>query len=380
MIMDNSKEEIDKIVKEKKSESPTEEVIENRVDELQNEEEKKRESQSNEQIDEESGIKKVEPKSTEIVKKNKLSEAKELIKNSKELVSKVETEVEECKVGVSKAAEEFDKAKRNFNNTTFKNSKMLLEKLGFDYSSYDEAEPFELSLDKDDSENFSVKDISSGKFTGFILALLVALATVGGLVYLALSKLNIKIDPKTITPETAMEHVDPVLNWIGTLGGHTGGNSMIGAIILGFSALLVAWLVYAVRVYFKENKNLQIAKQTLEKSKDYYLTKKEHKKEMQKIDSHLREATAEVGNFEAILNEKVGTLKRILHIEGEFDEDKEYHPSSKKIMRETEKIMQGIENLLNTAITKEGKLNSKSVQALSNAKAVYADYLARIYD
>jgi len=49
-------------------------------------------------------------------------------------------------------------------------------------------------------------------------------------------------------------------------------------------------------------------------------------------------------------------------------------------MRETEKIMRGIEKLLNTAITKNGKLNFQSVQALNNARAIYADYLARIYD
>ena len=206
------------------------------------------------------------------------------------------------------------------------------------------------------------------------------MATVGGLVYLALTKLNITIDPKTVTPQTVMEQINPVLNWIGTFGGHTGGNMMIGAIILGFSALMVAWLVYAIRVTLKEKKNLDVAKEILEKSKEYCVSKEDCKREMQKIDAHLREVTEEVSNFDTILNEKVATLKRVLHIEGAFDEAKEYHPSSKKTIRETEKIMQGIEYLLNTAVTKEGKLNFQSVQALQNARAIYADYLARIYD
>ncbi len=356
--MDNSREEIDKIVEEKKSEPQIEEQVveENSVQEVE------------------------EPKPVETAKKSKLSSAQELIENSKELVSKANTEVEECKVGVSQAAEAFDEAKRDFNNTTFKSAETLLEKLGYDYNSYDEVEPFELSVDTNDSEDFSVQDISTGRFTGFLLALLAALATVGGLVYLALTKLNITIDPKTVTPQTAMEQINPVLNWIGTFGGHTGGNMMIGAIILGFSALMVAWLVYAIRVTLKEKKNLDVAKETLEKSKEYCVSKEDCKREMQKIDAHLREVTEEVSNFDTILNEKVATLKRILHIEGAFDEAKEYHPSSKKTMRETEKIMQGIEYLLNTAVTKEGKLNFQSVQALQNARAIYADYLARIYD
>jgi len=347
--VDNSREEIDKVVQEKKSEPQIEE-----------------------QVVEESTLHETE-------ESKPVETAQELIENSKELVSKANTEVEECKMGVSQAAEAFYEAKGNFNNTTFKSCETLLEKLGFNYSSYDELEPFELSLSKDDEE-FSVQDISSGKFTGFLLALLAALATVAGLVYLALTKLNITIDPKTVTPQIAMEQINPVLNWIGTFGGHTGGNITIGAIILGFSALMVAWLVYAIRVNLKEKKNLHIAKETLEKSKEYCITKEDCKREIQKIDAHLREVTQELSNFDTILNEKAATLKRILHIEGAFDEDKEYHPSSKKTMRETEKIMQGIEHLLNTAVTKEGKLNFQSVQALHNARAIYADYLARIYD
>ena len=351
--MNENREEIDNIVQEKQPEPQVEELVV-----------------------EEDIIQEVEPEPVAVVKKNKLAEAKELIESSKELVSKANTEVNECKIGISKAAEAFDEAKRNFNNTTFKSSETLLEKLGYDYSPYDEIEPFELSID--DGEGFSVQDISSGRFTGLILALLVALATLGAWIYMSLTKL--KIDPKTLTPETATEQINPVLTWIGTLGGNTGGNMIIGAVILGFSALLMAWLVYAIRVNMKGKKNLRIAQEMHEKSKEYCMTKEDCKKEMQKVDAHLREATEEVGNFETILNEKVATLKRVLHIEGAYDEEKEYHPSSKKCMRETEKIMQSIENLLNTAITKEGKLNFQSVQALNNAKAIYDDYLARIYD
>ena len=355
--MNENREEIDKIVQEKQPELQVEELVM-----------------------EEDIIQEVEPKPepVAVVKKNKLAEAQELIESSKELVSKANTEVNECKVIISEAAEAFDEAKRNFNNTTFKSSETLLEKLGFDYSPYDEIEPFELSIDDDDGEGFSVQDISSGRFTGLILALLVALATLGAWIYMSLTKL--KIDPKTLTPETATEQINPVLTWIGTLGGNTGGNMIIGAAILGFSALIMAWIVYAIRINMKGKKNLRIAQEMHEKSKEYCMTKEDCKREMQKVDAHLREATEEVNNFDTILNEKVATLKRVLHIEGAFDEEKEYHPSSKKCMRETEKIMQSIENLLNTAITKEGKLNFQSVQALNNAKAIYADYLARIYD
>ncbi len=313
------------------------------------------------------------------VKKSKLEEAQELIENSKKIVSQVDSEVDECKIGVSEVANEFDVTKTTFNETVFSNSKNLLEKVGYEYSSSDDDEPFELSLgNEEEQEKFSIENINTGRFTGLILALIMGLLTAIGMVYFALTQL--KIDLKTVTPETITEQINPILTWIGTFGGHTGGNMIVGAIILGFSALIVAWIVYAIRVNLKAKKNLHVAQKVYEKTSEYCSSKENCKSEMKKIDSHLREAIVEISNFKMMLEEQIAKLKRVLHVEGEYDEEKEYHPTSKKIMRETEKEMRAIEKLLNTAVTKNGKLNFQSVQALSSAREVYADYLGRIYD
>jgi len=310
-----------------------------------------------------------------IKNKSSLAEAEALIEASQELVSKVDSEVNECKIGTSEAAEAFDAVKRTFKNTTLKNTDNLLEKVGFEYITYEEAEAFELSIDGNSEQNFSVKKLSSGRFTGLILAIFVALLTVGIWVYLAMKKLN--IDPTSVNSETAMSHVNPILEWI---GGIAGGTTSIGALILGFSALTMAWLVYAVRISLKGKKNLRLAQDTFKQSNEYCMTQEESQREMKKVDNHLREATTEVENLEMILNEQSSVLKRIIHVEGVYEDEKEYHPSSKKVMRETEKIMRAAENLLETAITKEGKLNFQSVQALNSAKSIYAEFLSRIYD
>jgi hypothetical protein len=304
-------------------------------------------------------------------KKSKLAEAEALIEASQEIVAKVDLDVALCKVGISEAAEEFDSVKRTFNNVTFKNAENLLEKTGFEYITYEEDKAFELSIDTSDEQDFSVETLSSGRFTGLILAILVAVATAGAWIYLAMSKLN--IDPSSVDTETATSHVNPILEWIG-------GEMSIGALILGFSALIMAWLVYALRINMKGKKNLRIAKDTFDKSTEYCTTQEECQREMKKVDEHLREATVEIGNFETILNEQASVLKRIIHVEGTYEDEKEYHPSSKKVMRETEKIMRASESLLETAITQEKKLNFQSVQALNSAKGVYAEYLTRIYD
>jgi hypothetical protein len=310
-----------------------------------------------------------------VKKKNKLAEAEALIEASKELVAKVDSEVAECKIGTSEAAEKFDEAKRTFKNKTLKSADMLLEKVGFDYVTHEEAEAFELSIDDAADKNFTVKSLSSGRFTGLLLAILVALLTAGAWIYFAMRKLN--IDPRALDAKTAMSNLTPILEWI---GGLVGGTASVGALILGFSALIMAWLVYAIRVHLKAQKNLRIAKDTFDKSTEYCMTQEECQREMKKVDNHLREATTEIGNLETILNEQLAALKRVIHVEGVHEEDKEYHPSSKKVMRETEKIMRAAENLLDTAITKDRKLNPQSVHALNNAKAIYSEYLSRIYD
>jgi len=307
--------------------------------------------------------------------KSKHAEAEALIETSKELVNRVDSAVTECKIGTSEAAKKFDKVKRTFKNTTLKSADTLLEKVGYEYITYEEAESFELSIDGDSEERFLVENLSSGRFTGLLLAMLVAFLTVTIWVYIAMRKLN--IDPRSLTPESAMLQVNPTLEWI---GGLVGGTISVGALILGLSALIMAWLVYTLRMSLKGKKNLLLAKDIFEKSNTYCITQEVSQREMKKVDNHLREVTTEMDNLTTILNEQSATLKRVIHVEGLYEAEKEYHPSSKKLMRETEKIMRVAESLLETAITKEGKVNFESVQALNSAKSIYAEYLSRIYD
>ncbi|CAA6809534.1 MAG: ORF 73 extensive acidic domains, potential leucine zipper immediate early protein homolog [uncultured Sulfurovum sp.] len=319
-----------------------------------------------------------EPEVVSQKKVNKLAEAKALIEASQEQVAKVDSEIAECKVGVSEAAKNFAIAKETFNEETFNNCETLLESAGFDYTTFEEADGFELAVDSSDDELFSVRDLSSGRFTGLMLAIIVALITVGAWVCLAMSKLG--IDANSINLENATSQINPILTWIGGDMISANGNMTAGALILGFSALIMGWLAYAIRINLKGTKNLRVAQETFDKSTEYCMTQEDCQREMKKVDAHLREVTEEITNLDTVLNEQASVLKRIIHVEGVYDDEKIYHPSSKKVMRETEKIMRASEHLLSTAITEDKKLNFQSVQALNTARGIYAEYLSRIYD
>ena len=310
--------------------------------------------------------------------KDKIVEAQELIRDSKDLVSEVDSSVQECQLGVSKAADDFDTQKRAFFNKTFKSSEELLKKVGIEYGTNKSLhEPFELSVNSS-VENLEIEYISSGRFTGMLLALITAMLTFFGWIYFSTKQLNISLE--NITLQSIESNMNAVLTWIGggVIGVH--GHPMVGALVLGFSGLIMAWIVYAVRVHFKTHKNLRVAKKAYIESRAYSFSKDECKKEMLRVDAHLREAIISIENFTVVLREQNGILKRIVYVEGSVNEDKDYHPSSKKIMRETEKIMNSIETLLNTSVTKEGTLNPESQKALSVSKAVYAEFVGRIYD
>jgi len=312
--------------------------------------------------------------------KDKIREAKDLIENSKDLVSEVDSAVQECQLDVSKAANGFDTQKRTFINQVFKNSEALLQKVGIEYGANGSVnEPFELSVDTA-TDNIEIGYISSGRFTGMLLAMIFALVTSLAWIYFAMKSLNIPLEKNNLNLEFIESHTDAILTWIG--GGMLGidGDPMIGGLTLGFSALIVAWVVYALRVNFKADKNLRVAKKAYIESRAYSSSKDECRKEMLRVDAHLRDAIISIEDFTIILNEQNAILKRIVYVEGIANEDRDYHPSSKKTMRETERLMKSIESLLNTSITKKGVLNPESQKVLAIAKAVFADFIARIYD
>ena len=313
--------------------------------------------------------------------KNKISEAKDLIISSQELVKDVDRDIEECQTGVSKAASDFDGKKRFFINERFKNSEELLRKVGVEYGEESQdLDSFELAVDATVGDKLSIRDISSGRFTGIILSLLGALATFATWLFFATKNLNIPLDIKSLNLEFIETHRDTVLSWIG--GGMTGGtgNPMTGMVILLFTTIVAGWAIYALRLYFKTEKNLKVAKKAYIESQEYSYIKDESKREMLKIDGHLRDVIMTIDDFSVALNEQNAILKRIIHVEGVVDEDRAYHPNSKRVMVDTQRVMSAIEKLLNTSITIEGKVNPQSVQLLAVARGVYSEFIAKIYN
>ncbi len=306
---------------------------------------------------------------------NKNEHAKKLIDTSAKLISEADNEVEITKQNVIEDVNKFEELKNSLLNTTFTQSQILLEKTSYEYSKPEIDEPFEISLGTT-NENIKLHNITSGGFTGFILAILAMLGTTAGWIFIASKKVGITIDPSKIPDEAS---INKMMSWIG--GGMTGGegNAMFGMATVGLTSLVIGWFVYKLRVSLKEHKNFKIANEIFEKSHKYVEKQKESKTEIEKIDEHIKQVVPLLENYQVLLDEQNAKLKRIIHIEGVLEDNTQYHPSSQKEMKDSERLMEKIEKLITIPITKNGKLNENSVDAFNEAKSVYEYYISKIY-
>ncbi len=310
---------------------------------------------------------------------SKNDESKAMMKSAEELIFKADQEVQETQAVVAQNVSTFEKEKLTLVNTTITQSLILLEKAHYDHTQELPAEPFEISLGTT-TEDVRVSNIDSGGFSGLILALIGMIATAAGWLYIAAQKTGTALDPeKMIQTPPSVTELEPLFSWIG--GGMTNGtgNPLFGMITVGLSALFVGFMLYKLRVGMKENKNFKIAKETFEKSHTYVEQQKESKTEMERINEHINKCVPLLESYRVLLDEENAKLQRVLHIEGQLEDSSEYHATSQQIMRDTDRLMDRVEKLITVPITKEGRLNEDSVEALIEAKALYESFISKLY-
>jgi len=253
----------------------------------------------------------------------------------------------------------------------------LLNEVGF--------EPEEIEVTDVDSSKFGgdnaaqpmhVKSLSSGKFSSLLLAIVFAVASVVAWVYFATEKLGLTLDlHKVPTPEVQSQ----ILSWIG--GGIIGGqgNPLIGMAILGLSAILVMWIVYALRVSMRANKNLKIAQQVNKDAKFYCTKKEECKKEMEKVSSHIHKVIASLHTYDIYFDELNATMERIIYLEGKIPFN-EYHSKSKEEMKGATILVNSLNELISTPMAGEnGSLSKESSKVLERSNRTLEHYREKLY-
>jgi len=361
------REDVSEIVEENASETDEiVEVVEEKVDVAEEE---------IEEVEEEV-ISQTEEEVEKAKKTTKHLEATYLVGKAKTIVKEAEEQMEACKLLLSDDLKDYEEAKKALNEGGLNACEALLSESGYIDESEETIEEDSVVFEaKEDLEPIVLQDVSSGKFTGFIMALIGGAVTLGGMIYVATEKLGVTLDlSKVPVPET----IKPVFGYYGTLVGMN-ENANIGMALVAVVTLLVMWIIYAIRVSTKGSKNLHFATGQLEEAEAYTAHKGNCKEEMDKVDAHIHDAITTLKTYQVLFNEQKGKLQRILHIEGKKEELSEYHEKSILEMRDTQGLINTIRSFMATAMSEEGKLSGKSTLFLHSAKSKMQKVIDRLY-
>jgi len=299
-----------------------------------------------------------------------------LVEKAKTIVRDANEQTEACKFLLEANLKEYGEAKSELRAGGFDACISLLKKLGCQTISDERTEAKTLLFEpKDEWEPMVLKDVSSGRFRGFIYALLGGVVTAAGLVYLATEKLGMALDVNKIPSEDVMQSI---LAWFSTtIGIHE--DIYIGAGLLNLVVLLVMGIIYVTHVRLKASSNLHFAVKQFVEAEIYTEQKANCKAEMDKVDAHMKDTIATLKTYEVLFNEQKGKLQRILYIEGEKEKSTEYHDKSFLEIRETEELICTIREFMDMPMSEEGKLSGKSILFLQNAKDQMDKILKRLY-
>lgn len=305
---------------------------------------------------------------------NKHDAALELVKEAKLIVKLTDEQMQACKLLLSDDLKEYEEAKSALFEHSLKKSESLLEEFGELPSERDVDEDFVIFESKDEINPMEVQDISSGKFTGVLLSLIAGFATLLGLLYVATEKLGTTL---RLDHVPSLETISPILAWFSTpLTGNADFN--IGTTVVAVSVVVVMAVVYLVRVKTKANANLKFATQQLADAQAYSEAKGDCKTEMEKVDKHINESINALNLYQVLLNEQNGKLERIRYIEAEKITET-LHPKSLAEVVDTENLLETIHLLMETPMSEEGKLSSKSALVLRRTQEKAEEFIGKLY-
>jgi len=302
----------------------------------------------------------------------------ELIDEARAMVTKSDSEVRDCMDILNDDLEAYESKKSKLINGNIAIAESLLNDIEFEPEPIKDIGKDGLQFrDKEPIKPMHIKSLSSGKFSSFILAIIFGLASVAGWVYLATQKLGITLDPSKMPSD---ETKNQILSWIG--GSVTGGEGvpLYGLAILATTAIIVMWIIYAIRVSMRSTKNKKIAHQVNEDAKFYCTKKEECKREMEKVSEHLHKVIKVLDKYDVLFEEQNAKIKRIIYIEGKLPFH-EYHQISKDHMNETGRLIDSLNRLISTQMADEAgsSLSIEAIEALEDATKNQDQYIEKLY-
>lgn len=305
---------------------------------------------------------------------SKMVVAKAIISDAKREVLSAEEEIAECLQNIQNDLETFERYEKAEVVPVLEESRELLQRIGMEEAPQKPLLGTRIDLENPEVKKIEIKELSSGRFGAFLTALIAGTATVAGWYAFAATKMGLPVVPKKVpTVDEAKAMLDTVAGALGA-----GSGFEIGAAIVGGSALVVMWIIYAAMVAMRASKNLKTAEKLEEEASFYCTKKKECKEKMALVREHIKDLAKTVKKYEAVLQENNAGLKRAFVIE-ETQSFNQLHERSKALARTTEELLEEVERLLATPMAQSGMLTMESANELAKAEELVNEHIGKLY-
>ncbi len=282
--------------------------------------------------------------------------AKLLVKKARFLVNDVENQMDSCRVLFEKDLKEYEEAKKSLHENGLDACEFLLSQLCYIPDAKTELDRDMVVFEpKGNDESLQIEELSSGKLTGMLLSVVVGLFAFAAVVFLGIHQLEIN----DLSNVPVGELVIPILNWYASFIGLDDRPMLSGGLLLALLALLM-WKTYTGYVAFKENRNLELAKEQLKSAEFYCDRKVSCQEQMKRLDSFIAKAIETLALYQDVLTEQQERLKAILHAERENVASANFEPQSVRVMQLTQQLINYIKDFMAVPMSDEGKLSAKS--------------------
>jgi hypothetical protein len=297
-----------------------------------------------------------------------------MIEKAKSIVEAADVQSQSCQDLLQSDLSDYARAKEELKSGGLNDSVDLLNKLGCSINQDEHAEDEVIFESGTGLESVNVVDVKRSTIGSMFFALLTGISSFLGLVYYASREKGLELDIASVSKE---ESIASILSWF---SGHLESDSIyLGAVVLGLITIVIIMIAYMIKAALKSLTNVSIAKKELAKAESYIEHKHSCKLEMDKVDIHMKDAIKTLKTYEIVLNEQKGKLQRIFHIEGDKEDDVEYHAKSSLEIRETKEMVDKIREFLAVSMSEDGKLSSKSTLFLTEVKSYLDEALEKRY-
>ncbi len=314
-----------------------------------------------------------EPKPAQPAQKKHL-QAVAKVATAQSRIQSTDEEIEACMARVEEDLNAFKSVQKRFFERVLRPSQEMLTTIGAHDRLLESIPAPKVDLEDPSLAPVEIVKLSSGTGRGLLYGLLGGIAVVGGWCYAATQALGLPVIPEKF-PD--VDRVTQSFGWVAQLAGQ-GNNVVVGGTIIGVSAVVVGWGIYALTKAIRGSSNLKQATK-IEEDTEFYCSKKEEcKTQMQKVREHIAHAQKMIEKYEVLLAEQNAALQRALFIE-EAETYDQLHALSQQTVKTIKKLTTEVERFLETPMAEHGILSKEGIEILERTNKAANDHVMELY-